>query len=196
MEVQPKSRIELSRRQEIIAAALVLLKNTSLHSLKMEAVARDANVSKATLYKYFGSRQVFLDEVVTSQLSPKRKSIQDVIRNTNSVHEAVHTTMAKLLRDLLSVVATCGPACLTQSPVHLYLQETIKTLDARLSEFDLRVPRHLSVMACAWVYGLAVTAEQFSCLTSSSVIDLQAAEAATLLLAGHPELHARHTASR
>jgi AcrR family transcriptional regulator len=169
-------------RQEMIEAGLLLLKNTTFGSLNIEAVAERAEVSKATLYNHFGSRGAFLDAVVSHQLFPQIENVQAVIRKATSVESALSSTMQTLVECLASLASACGPEGLMKPSVHRHLEETVRCLGARLADFHIVAPDHLSTMTCVWAYGMAVTENQTP--TNHS----QASDATSLLLAGYREI--------
>lgn len=58
------------RRTEILAAAAEVLEESGHEKMAMTEIASRANVSEATVYKYFASRNDLLDHVVRASLEP------------------------------------------------------------------------------------------------------------------------------
>tara|TARA_R110002096_G_scaffold434832_5_gene658283 strand:- start:92768 stop:93325 length:558 start_codon:yes stop_codon:yes gene_type:complete len=156
----PPTRLErrkLQKRQQLVEAALQLLQTTTIRALNMQEVAELANFSKATLYKYFGSRQAFIDAVIANQLLAARARVQCRLEKSQSCDEAVVETMQALLVSFLFVVDGCGPECLIEPPVHQCLLDAVDLLETRLSELKVSEPQRLAAMACAWAHGLDAT---------------------------------------
>ncbi len=56
----PNSKVSERLRARIIGAARICLERTGHEKLRMEMVAREAGCSRATLYRYFGSKEEIL----------------------------------------------------------------------------------------------------------------------------------------
>lgn len=99
-----------TRRADILAAALRLWAENGYAATSVEAVAREAGLSKGALYLYFPSKRALLDElVVTHSLLPDMEKLMPQLRQ-HSVEDVVKL-LVKLIwrrleaeRDLIRVV--------------------------------------------------------------------------------------------
>ena len=89
------------RQQQVLTAALELLVEGGA-GLTMTAVARRANCSKETLYKWFGDRDGLLTATVQWQAAKVRVPRVDRHRLDE---ETLRTTIEQFARDLLSTLA-------------------------------------------------------------------------------------------
>ena len=71
-----------SRRAQILDAAMVLWAERGFDATSVDAIARDAGVSKGTVYLYFDSKDALLDElVVRHSLLPDVERIMATVRD-------------------------------------------------------------------------------------------------------------------
>ena len=66
-QIQAGRPVDRSKDNAILQAARHLLSTQGVGSLSMEAVAKLAGVSKATLYNRFANRQLLIEAVLRSQ---------------------------------------------------------------------------------------------------------------------------------
>ena len=74
----------LSRRRQLLDAAVTVMERTGFHQMSMQALADEAKVSVGLIYKYFGSKEdILLDAIVgileafSDQLSPAMDAAGD-----------------------------------------------------------------------------------------------------------------------
>jgi len=89
-----------SKRQSIIKGATALFLKYGFNAVSMEKVAQSAPVSKATLYKYFDSKNALLAAVLDEFCGSLWHSMEAVPRNTESVKYNL-TKIASTFVDLL-----------------------------------------------------------------------------------------------
>jgi AcrR family transcriptional regulator len=99
---EPKESVAFTaRQQQVLTAALDLLVESG-DRLTMTAVARRANCSKETLYKWFGDRDGLLTATVQWQAAKVRMPLLDRSRVDAA---ALRASLAQFARDLLTTIA-------------------------------------------------------------------------------------------
>ncbi len=53
----------LNKRRKILNSAICLFKNHTIKKVTMDDIAMQANVSKVTIYKYFGDKESFYESI-------------------------------------------------------------------------------------------------------------------------------------
>lgn len=69
-----------ARPEEILDAALDLFTNKGFSSTRMVDIAKQAGVSKGTLYLYFDSKELIFQEMVKTMISPMVDEAENVIQ--------------------------------------------------------------------------------------------------------------------
>lgn len=100
-KVTPEEEALSERQKDVLDAALDLLVEGD-GSLTMASVARKANCSKETLYKWFGDREGFLDAMVRWQAS--RVRVVPLKRGTVD-QESLFSSLEHFARDWLMVLS-------------------------------------------------------------------------------------------
>src|SRR5215510_7975865 len=75
-------RLPDDRPRLLMTSALKLLKRDGYRRVRLEDIARDAGVSKATVYHYFANKDELLTQSVTSRMAARREDIERRIANT------------------------------------------------------------------------------------------------------------------
>lgn len=70
-----------ARPEEILDAALDLFTNKGFSSTRMVDIAKQAGVSKGTLYLYFDSKELIFQEMVKTMISPMVDEAESVIQH-------------------------------------------------------------------------------------------------------------------
>ncbi|SMF02452.1 transcriptional regulator, TetR family [Tistlia consotensis] len=101
---EPKWRTE--RRARILRAAALLLRGRDLDALHMDAVAAEASIGKATLYRYFPSKDALLLAVLDAGLGELAARLQDCA--------SIADPLARLLAMVEEITSVTGDqlACL------------------------------------------------------------------------------------
>jgi AcrR family transcriptional regulator len=77
----PTAEHKLSRaertRERIVAAAFLLVRRFGIRHLVMDAVAEEAGVSRAALYRYFANKQALIDEVLEENARRWRRALDE-----------------------------------------------------------------------------------------------------------------------
>jgi AcrR family transcriptional regulator len=74
-------RLPDDRPRVLMTSALKLLKRDGYRRVRLEDIARDAGVSKATVYHYFANKDELLTQSVTSRMAERREDIERRIAN-------------------------------------------------------------------------------------------------------------------
>lgn len=96
-------------RQLILNAALEMLERASVSELTVRAVARHANISERTIFRYFPSREEFLDAIADEvrtklDLPPPPRSMEELVAAPRGLYRAfeakINLTKAALHTEL------------------------------------------------------------------------------------------------
>jgi AcrR family transcriptional regulator len=94
-------------RKSILAAALVLLQSESLQSITIEAIAREAGVSKATIYRWWSSKasvviDAFMDtHIVHTPMLYDQHPAEALIRHWRSLAEQYRGWAGQIVSQIL-----------------------------------------------------------------------------------------------
>jgi len=69
-------RLPDDRPRVLMTSALKLLKRDGYRRVRLEDIARDAGVSKATVYHYFANKNELLTQSVTNRMAERREDIE------------------------------------------------------------------------------------------------------------------------
>lgn len=105
--IQVGRPVDRSKDNAILLAARHLLSTQGVSSLSMEAVAKAAGVSKATLYNRFANRQVLIEAVLGSQTEFFSETLQQAGATTYESQQALIESSVRLLEFLLSDEQQC-----------------------------------------------------------------------------------------
>ncbi|HEY9052668.1 MAG TPA: TetR/AcrR family transcriptional regulator [Gammaproteobacteria bacterium] len=83
-----------ARPEEILYAALELFAEKGYAATRMNDVAKQAGISKGTLYLYFNNKEAIFHSVVQEMITPKLKQVEELVK----LHEG---TAEELLRQLI-----------------------------------------------------------------------------------------------
>ena len=105
--IQAGRPIDRSKDNAILQAARHLLSTQGVGSLSMEAVAKLAGVSKATLYNRFANRQLLIEAVLHSQTEFFSEMLQQAGATSDESQLALIESSVRLLEFLLSDEQQC-----------------------------------------------------------------------------------------
>jgi AcrR family transcriptional regulator len=99
-------RNDLSR-QLILDAAVDLIEETSVSKLTMRAAAKRANISERTVFRYFATRDEFLDAVAEAararmDLPPPPRTIEELLAGPRPFYEALEAKRKLVLAGMHS----------------------------------------------------------------------------------------------
>jgi len=81
----PNSELSAQLRARIIAAAKVCMAESGADKLRMEHVAREADCSRATLYRYFGSKDEILLTIAMDNFQRINAEVDEEVREVYDV---------------------------------------------------------------------------------------------------------------
>lgn len=96
------------RPAEILAAALQIFSEKGFAATKLDDVAREAGVSKGTLYLYFESKEVLLKEVVNEFVLPHIISAETEAANYSGSIQALIRLLVAQMRSKILETELCG----------------------------------------------------------------------------------------
>lgn len=105
--IQVGRPVDRSKDNAILLAARHLLSTQGVSSLSMEAVAKAAGVSKATLYNRFANRQLLIEAVLGSQTDFFSETLQMAGATAEQSQQALIESSVRLLEFLLSDEQQC-----------------------------------------------------------------------------------------
>src|SRR2546423_14992119 len=98
MTFEPLSTTEGQGSQEVTAkvvgGALRAIARFGLTKLTVDDVAREAGISRATLYRYFPGRGAVLAAVVESETARLQRGLDDALADTTSLSDALSAVAA------------------------------------------------------------------------------------------------------
>lgn len=119
-----------SKPERILATAERLFAETGHRSLTVDAIAREAGVSRGLLHYYFGSMEDILAQVVRRNAESSLQAFADVLRRATSRDELIAgllTAFAQALQARPSVYALYYEA-FVQARVHDQVRDELATL--------------------------------------------------------------------
>jgi AcrR family transcriptional regulator len=133
MPVKPPSdrrRGPGSTRERLLQAADRLWSERGVHGASLDDIARDAAVTKPTLYYYFGDKSVLFTEMVCSVLEQHGGGLRTASRAAGSARERLVAAIAYLIRARCS-----GPRLVREGGVTLTIDQLSQTRSAFFRHF-------------------------------------------------------------
>jgi AcrR family transcriptional regulator len=93
-----RERLREHSREEIMDAARRVIMTRGIAGTTLEAVAREAGMSKAALYYYFPSKDALLFGLVFGVMERHARSVHDAVEETGSGSAALHAIIAETFR--------------------------------------------------------------------------------------------------
>ena len=115
LDIAPHSRRrgrprKLAGPDEILAAALRVFAETGYSRARLEDVAREAGVSKATLYLYFDSKQAIFEALVRSAVVPNVERLEALVTGAQgSSADLLHTLVQAIGRVVIESELSAFP---------------------------------------------------------------------------------------
>lgn len=79
------------RQEEIIYAAMNVFSKSGFENSKMEDIALEAGIGKATIYGYFSSKRELFEEMISYNMSEYKKELSKIIVEQNSFPEKLES---------------------------------------------------------------------------------------------------------
>ncbi len=76
-----KSKIEELARENILNAAIELLKTEGIQKLTMDNIAQKAGIAKGTLYLYFAKKETLLNEAINQTFTPLHNDLISILKS-------------------------------------------------------------------------------------------------------------------
>ena len=84
--------------KQIIEAARKLFNKYGFKKVTMDEIAREANVTKKTVYTYFNSKEELFKYFINEEVRNMKKIVEDVENQNDDFYETVHQGIYKLLK--------------------------------------------------------------------------------------------------
>lgn len=94
LEIRVLSKLRESKQKDIFHAAMTLFSEKGFDQASMDGIAKQANVSKRTLYKYFPNKESLFEQIVDSLLC--------TFDENKAVEFELNKTVSSQLYDILS----------------------------------------------------------------------------------------------
>lgn len=89
----------------IFDSAVILFSTKEFYDVKMEDIAREANVGKGTIYTYFKSKEELLFKCLTNNLDQGQIQMAEILNSSASFTEKLHT----IFQNMYEVIKQKGP---------------------------------------------------------------------------------------
>ena len=89
---------EKMKDKQIIEAARKLFNKYGFKKVTMDEIAREANVTKKTVYTYFSSKEDLFKYFINEELKNMKKIVEEVEEQNSDFYETVHEGIYKLLK--------------------------------------------------------------------------------------------------
>ena len=86
------------KEKQIIEAARMLFNKYGFKKVTMDEIAREANVTKRTVYSYFSSKEELFKCIINEELENMKKIVEDVEAENLDFYETVHQGIYNLLK--------------------------------------------------------------------------------------------------
>lgn len=83
----------MSKKSDILKASALLFAQYSLKKVTMDEIAKMASVSKATIYKYFKSKEEVFDQVVKAESTQLWEAVTKAVNEAQSVVDKLRAYM-------------------------------------------------------------------------------------------------------
>ncbi|MCR5146522.1 MAG: TetR/AcrR family transcriptional regulator [Clostridia bacterium] len=85
------------KEKQIVEAAKRLFNKYGFKRVTMDEIAKEAGVTKRTVYAYFKSKEELFQVIVNEELVNMKKIVEDVEKQNSDFYEAVHQGIYQLL---------------------------------------------------------------------------------------------------
>lgn len=93
-----RKEVNKMKEQQIIEAARKLFGKYGFKKVTMDEIAREANVTKKTVYTYFSSKEELFKYFIDEELKNMKKIIEEVEAKNEDFYETVHQAIYQLLK--------------------------------------------------------------------------------------------------
>lgn len=142
---EPTSSRGEQTRERIIDAGFALIRQVGIRRLAMEAVAEEAGVSRAALYRYFPNKDTLVDEVLETNARGLRRELTRLLENRRTLATKVgaaarfgHFPPRDLLVLGLTETDPESLAMLLTTGAHRFLERAIRFWEPHVEEAKRR----------------------------------------------------------
>ncbi len=111
-----------TRRGLILDAAAALVLSDGLTAVNMERIARDASVSKALVYSYFGNQTALLSELLLREYRTFQRSSREAAKHVSGLKALVHAT-TRVYLDHVAIHGSLAQRLMMEPAIAQRLQE-------------------------------------------------------------------------
>ncbi|MBR3162771.1 MAG: TetR/AcrR family transcriptional regulator [Clostridia bacterium] len=85
------------KEEQIVSSARTLFLKYGIKKVSMDEIAKNAGVTKKTVYSYFGSKADLINFFIKEELNNMKKIVEEYQNNSNDFLEKVHQGLYKML---------------------------------------------------------------------------------------------------
>ena len=86
------------KKEQIIEAARKLFNKFGFKKVSMDEIAREAGVTKRTVYMYFSSKEELFNYFIQEELNNMKKIVEDIEKQNLNFFEAIHQIIYNLIK--------------------------------------------------------------------------------------------------
>ena len=125
------------KKDQIIESTRKLFNKYGFKKVSMDEIARDAGVTKRTVYMYFSSKEELFNYFINEQLLNMKQIVQEIEAENLDFYESIHQVIYRLLQykhktEFLKTIVEEG--AFLKNPI---ISASIKTIDNKIQEYIL-----------------------------------------------------------
>lgn len=125
------------KKEQIIEAARKLFNKYGFKKVSMDEIAREAGVTKRTVYMYFSSKEELFNYFIQEELNNMKKIVEDIEKQNLNFFEAIHQIIYNLIkykhnRKFLKIVVEESEVL--KNPINL---KNLKLIDDQIQNYIL-----------------------------------------------------------
>lgn len=125
------------KKEQIINSARKLFNTKGFKKVSMDEIAKEANVTKRTVYAYFPSKEKLFKHFVNEEIGNMKKIVEDVDKQDIEFFEKFHQVIYRLLkyknsRKLLKIITK--EALKEKNPI---IVKSMKDIDRQIQDYIL-----------------------------------------------------------
>lgn len=125
------------KKDQIIESARKLFNKYGFKKVSMDEIARDAGVTKRTVYMHFSSKEELFNYFINEHLLNMKKIVEEIQLENLDFYESIHQVIYRLLQykhktEFFKTIVEEG--AFLKNPV---ISESIKTIDNKIQEYIL-----------------------------------------------------------
>ena len=125
------------KEQQIIESARKLFKRYGFKKVSMDEIARDAGVTKRTVYMYFSSKEDLFNYFIEEQLLNMKNIVEEIEKENLEFYDGLHEVIYRLIQyknktDFLKTIIE--ESTFSNNEI---IFESLKTIDNKIQEYIL-----------------------------------------------------------